>query len=158
MLLKNSNLISTNSFPAQIRLVAELVLLTGAFLYIFAALRESRFLGYHMFIENLVSFLFSKVNFSLIKSCLPIDDCAISSHVPVFVLSDDDRAMVTFGLPNRTRRSCNGCDNANYSAIFPIFLSVSKRFEGFPGFRNFKFLRFFIFKTQHQNLSQTYDC
>lgn len=41
----------------QIRLVAEMVLLTGAFLYIFAALRESRFLGYHMFIENLVRFM-----------------------------------------------------------------------------------------------------
>ncbi|KAJ6649472.1 Transient receptor potential cation channel subfamily V member 5, partial [Pseudolycoriella hygida] len=48
-----------------IRLVAEVILLCGALLYILAALRESKFLGYHMFIENLmtapsrVMFLFS---------------------------------------------------------------------------------------------------
>lgn len=39
----------------QVRVVAELVLLCGAILYIAAALRESRFLGYNMFVENLVS-------------------------------------------------------------------------------------------------------
>lgn len=38
----------------KIRLVFELIQLTGAFLYIVAALRESKFLGYKMFIENLV--------------------------------------------------------------------------------------------------------
>lgn len=38
----------------KIRLVTELIQLSGAFLYIVAALRESRFLGYNMFIENLV--------------------------------------------------------------------------------------------------------
>lgn len=39
----------------KIRLVTELIQLTGAFLYILAALREAKFLGYKMFIENLVS-------------------------------------------------------------------------------------------------------
>lgn len=39
----------------KVRLVTEVVQLTGAFLYIAAALREMKFLGYHMFIENLVS-------------------------------------------------------------------------------------------------------
>lgn len=39
----------------KVRFVTELIQLTGAFLYIAAALREMKFLGYHMFIENLVS-------------------------------------------------------------------------------------------------------
>lgn len=38
----------------RVRLVFELIQLIGAFLYIVAALREMRFLGYNMFIENLV--------------------------------------------------------------------------------------------------------
>lgn len=38
----------------KIRLLTEIIQLVGAFLYIVAALRESKFLGYHMFIENLV--------------------------------------------------------------------------------------------------------
>lgn len=54
-----------------------------------------------------------------------IDDSTVSSNVPVFVLSDDDRAMATSSLPNGIRRSCHGCDNANNCTIFPIFLSVS---------------------------------
>lgn len=39
----------------KVRVCAELSLLCGAMLYIAAALRESRFLGYNMFVENLVS-------------------------------------------------------------------------------------------------------
>lgn len=39
----------------QIRLVFEILQLTGALLYILAALREMKFLGYNMFIENLVN-------------------------------------------------------------------------------------------------------
>ncbi|GAB0094010.1 transient receptor potential cation channel subfamily V member 5 [Sergentomyia squamirostris] len=39
----------------KLRIICEVVLLVGALLYILAALRESRFLGYKMFIENLVS-------------------------------------------------------------------------------------------------------
>ena len=39
---------------AKIRLVAEILTEIGAILYILAALREARFLGLHMFIENLV--------------------------------------------------------------------------------------------------------
>lgn len=38
----------------KIRLIFELIQLTGALLYILAALREMKFLGYNMFIENLV--------------------------------------------------------------------------------------------------------
>lgn len=40
----------------KFRIVTEVIQLTGAFLYIVAALREMKFLGYHMFIENLVNF------------------------------------------------------------------------------------------------------
>lgn len=39
----------------KVRLITEVIQLTAAFLYIVAALREMKFLGYHMFIENLVS-------------------------------------------------------------------------------------------------------
>lgn len=46
----------------KIRFFTELIQLTGAFLYIVAALREMKFLGYHMFIENLVS----ELKFSMI--------------------------------------------------------------------------------------------
>lgn len=38
----------------QIRLTSEAALTIGAFFYILAALREARFLGGHMFVENLV--------------------------------------------------------------------------------------------------------
>ena len=39
---------------AKIRLAAEISMEIGAVLYIAAALREARFLGLNMFIENLV--------------------------------------------------------------------------------------------------------
>lgn len=48
-------LLNVDSDMDKVRIVTELVQLTGAFLYIVAALREMKFLGYHMFIENLVS-------------------------------------------------------------------------------------------------------
>lgn len=47
-------LLNFDSDINKIRLIMELIQLIGAFLYILAALRESRFLGYKMFIENLV--------------------------------------------------------------------------------------------------------
>lgn len=43
----------------RLRLVSEILILIGALLYLIAALREARFLGYKMFVENLAShFLF----------------------------------------------------------------------------------------------------
>lgn len=50
-------LLNMDSYTDKVRLITELIQLTGAFLYIVAALREMKFLGYHMFIENLVSML-----------------------------------------------------------------------------------------------------
>ncbi|KAJ1523053.1 hypothetical protein ONE63_002181 [Megalurothrips usitatus] len=58
-------LMQINSRSAAVRIVAEVLLMCGAVMYILAALREARFLGLHMFIENLmtapsrVMFLFS---------------------------------------------------------------------------------------------------
>ncbi|XP_037940165.1 transient receptor potential cation channel subfamily V member 5 [Teleopsis dalmanni] len=58
-------LMNMESDLAKIRLIAEIVIFCGAILYLLAALREARFLGYKMFIENLmtapsrVMFLFS---------------------------------------------------------------------------------------------------
>lgn len=39
----------------RLRLVTEILILIGSLLYLIAALREARFLGYKMFVENLVS-------------------------------------------------------------------------------------------------------
>ncbi|XP_015178085.1 PREDICTED: transient receptor potential cation channel subfamily V member 5 isoform X1 [Polistes dominula] len=58
-------LMHLNSATAKIRLIAEMLMAIAAVLYIAAALREARFLGLNMFIENLmtapsrVMFLFS---------------------------------------------------------------------------------------------------
>lgn len=41
----------------RLRLVTEILILVGSLLYLIAALREARFLGYKMFVENLVSTL-----------------------------------------------------------------------------------------------------
>lgn len=46
----------------KVRLITEVIQLIGALLYIAAALREMRFLGYHMFIENLVRTNAKKLN------------------------------------------------------------------------------------------------
>ncbi|KAG4078966.1 hypothetical protein HA402_010918 [Bradysia odoriphaga] len=85
-------LLNVETSTNQIRLVAEVILLCGAMLYILAALRESKFLGYHMFIENLmtapsrVMFLFSCclmmiVPFLRIACLTELDD-----HVSVVIM------------------------------------------------------------------------
>lgn len=56
-LTEECRLMQLNSPTAKIRLTAEIFMELGAFLYIIAALREARFLGLNMFIENLVSFV-----------------------------------------------------------------------------------------------------
>lgn len=48
-------LLDIDSDTDKIRMITEIIQLAGAFLYLVAALREMKFLGYHMFIENLVS-------------------------------------------------------------------------------------------------------
>lgn len=48
-------LLSTETLEHKIRLIAELLMLFGSVYYILSALREAKFLGYKMFIENLVS-------------------------------------------------------------------------------------------------------
>lgn len=47
-------LLNIDSDMDKVRLVTEMIQLIAAFLYIVAALREMKFLGLHMFIENLV--------------------------------------------------------------------------------------------------------
>lgn len=47
-------LMDVSTFEDRIRIIGEIILLLGAFAYLLAALRESRFLGYKMFVENLV--------------------------------------------------------------------------------------------------------
>lgn len=87
----------------KIRVITELIQLVGAFLYIVAALREMKFLGYHMFIENLVCDNFGIIFvFSLSKDESQFnasnfrvsDDCTVASDVFVFMLPNDDRHPV----------------------------------------------------------------
>ncbi|XP_035731600.1 transient receptor potential cation channel subfamily V member 5-like isoform X1 [Vespa mandarinia] len=64
-LTEECRLMHLNSISAKIRLIAEFFMEIGAILYIITALKEARFLGLNMFIENLmtapsrVMFLFS---------------------------------------------------------------------------------------------------
>ncbi|XP_072757468.1 transient receptor potential cation channel subfamily V member 5 [Anoplolepis gracilipes] len=64
-LTEECRLMQLTTISAKIRLIAEIAMYIAAVLYIFAALREARFLGLNMFIENLmtapsrVMFLFS---------------------------------------------------------------------------------------------------
>lgn len=48
-------LMHMDDYWAKLRLTTEIMMEIGAILYICAALREARFLGLNMFIENLVS-------------------------------------------------------------------------------------------------------
>lgn len=60
----------------------------AAALYIFAALREARFLGLNMFIENLVrqsndGDIYNEI---LTKEMIFLDDCTVQSNVSLFLL------------------------------------------------------------------------
>lgn len=60
----------------------------AATLYIFAALREARFLGLNMFIENLVrqsndGDIYNEI---LMKEMIFLDDCTVQSNVSLFLL------------------------------------------------------------------------
>lgn len=60
----------------------------AAALYIFAALREARFLGLNMFIENLVrqsndGDIYNEI---LMKEMIFLDDCTVQSNVSLFLL------------------------------------------------------------------------
>lgn len=46
-----------NTVEAKIRILTELVILLGAFLYLVSAVVEARFLGLRMFFENLVLYV-----------------------------------------------------------------------------------------------------
>lgn len=53
-LTEECRLMHVDTLSTKIRLTAEVLMEIAATLYIFAALREARFLGLNMFIENLV--------------------------------------------------------------------------------------------------------
>lgn len=86
----------------QIRITGEVILLIGAFGYLLAALREMRFLGYKMFIENLVSFFGYLTCDFLYLNFLPKEYSTIESNVLNFLLSLDGRSMATFFMLQRT--------------------------------------------------------
>jgi hypothetical protein len=53
-LMEECRLMQFGSIKTKIRVICELCMETGSVLYILAAMREARFLGLNMFIENLV--------------------------------------------------------------------------------------------------------
>lgn len=95
----------------KIRLITEIIQLSGAFLYIVAALRESKFLGYNMFIENLVREMkhYKEIKCGVRKFnknpiiYLFVDDCTVACNVFILVLSHDDATTITNILLNRIR-------------------------------------------------------
>ena len=109
----------------QIRLCAEFALFIGAILYIVAALRESRFLGYKMFVENLVNFALKPSIKDFHYLFIHSDDSSVSCHVSILVLYYDGGALVAVFLFNRNRRSCCCRHYANNSSVFPLLLPVS---------------------------------
>lgn len=107
--------------------MAELINFVGAILYLLVALREARFLGYKMFIENLVSVFDIILVLHIIRNIIPSDDSSIACHVPVLLCPDDDHSLAEGFLSHRNRRSCHRCYNANHCSLFSIFLSVSQK-------------------------------
>lgn len=77
-----------NTISAKVRLIAEILMEIAAALYIIAALREARFLGLNMFIENLVRMILPSMYLFLLFLRLLLSEkkifdeqCAISvSH------------------------------------------------------------------------------
>ena len=74
-----------NTISAKVRLIAEILMEIAAALYIIAALREARFLGLNMFIENLVRMILPSVYLFLLFLRLLLSEkkifgeqCAIS--------------------------------------------------------------------------------
>lgn len=55
----------------RLRMVSEVLILIGSLLYLIAALREARFLGYKMFVENLVGSQSSRVCCSSSSPVIP---------------------------------------------------------------------------------------
>lgn len=77
-----------DTLSTKIRLTAEVLMEIAATLYIFAALREARFLGLNMFIENLVrqsndGDIYNEI---LTKEMIFLDDCTVQSNVSLFLL------------------------------------------------------------------------
>lgn len=93
-----------NSPKAQIRFLAEIIILVGSLLYILSALRESRFLGYKMFVENLVcNFHVFAIRhymyicmYVILHKIYFLDDCAISCNVSLLLLYYDNNSMASF--------------------------------------------------------------
>ncbi|PBC29938.1 Transient receptor potential cation channel subfamily V member [Apis cerana cerana] len=87
-LTEECRLMHLDTLSTKIRLTAEVLMEIAATLYIFAALREARFLGLNMFIENLVrqsndGDIYNEI---LTKEMIFLDDCTVQSNVSLFLL------------------------------------------------------------------------
>lgn len=81
-------LLKADTLSNQVRLISEAAMFVGALTYIVTALLEARFLGYKMFIENLVSRTqSSQRQLGYNRSFCISEYCTIARHVPVFLLS-----------------------------------------------------------------------
>lgn len=85
-------LLDIESDTDKIRVITELIQLAGAFLYIVAALREMKFLGYHMFIENLVCANLELFSFSLYQK----NESQFNASNFVFQMTAPSRVMFLF--------------------------------------------------------------
>lgn len=67
---QNSNcvLLKIDKFQYKLRIFSEVCQFVGAIFYLLAALMEAKFLGYKMFIENLVRLIFISYNIVKINS------------------------------------------------------------------------------------------
>lgn len=130
----------------RLRLVTEILILIGSLLYLIAALREARFLGYKMFVENLVSgpgWLASLYSIPRSYVTRP-NECpfftlswtehrSITGHVPVLVLPNDGRAVPALILFDRDGRPCRRRNNAHHCTIFPLLLQVTVQNQSVAG-------------------------
>ncbi|XP_055619148.1 transient receptor potential cation channel subfamily V member 5 [Toxorhynchites rutilus septentrionalis] len=81
-----------DGLQGKLRLISEIIILMGAFFYLIAALRESRFLGRKMFIENLmtapsrVMFLFSCCIMMVVPFLKVLCFTELEDHVVVVIM------------------------------------------------------------------------
>lgn len=113
-----------DTLSTKIRLTAEVLMEIAATLYIFAALREARFLGLNMFIENLVrqsndGDIYNEI---LTKEMIFLDDRTVQSNVSLFLLYIVNLPIFKIDLRRPSWRYVSRCRYVNHGTVFFIFL------------------------------------
>lgn len=121
-------LLNLRTWQAKLRVSAEITMTLGAILYIIAALREARFLGRRMFLENLVPNLDFQT-FPVRSNFLLLDDGAFESDVFVLVPYDAGRALGALVVLDAGRGHHGGGHHGHHGTVFPLFLQVLPEFN-----------------------------